>query len=158
MKYCKKCRRVIDTENDHCSCGNKLFEEIKYDCPCELISGNEASAAKAASLLTREGIPYSDVLTDKVHMMFGSVSGNHTIYVPFCFLKKSFDILVSDGITETPSYYDKLSYYDDIEWKELSPLKRNAVKILSVIAFACLVYLCIAGVDAVALFIKGLFE
>ncbi len=158
MKYCKKCKRLNFTEDTLCTCGKKLIEDVKSDVPCELICADESDAVQIASSLNKADVPFSDVLTDKVQMMFGSVSGKHTFYVPLCFYKKSIDTLASANNIEIPDYYDKILVSDDTQWEELPPLKRNIVRILSVIVFAVLVYLCVAGVDMAALFIKGLFR
>ena len=157
MKYCKKCKQLICTDDVNCTCGKILTENLQTDFPCELICTDETNAVKIASLLTKSDVPYSDILTDKVQMIWGNVSGKHTFYVPLCFLKKSVDALVSAGAMEMPPYYDKLEYYDDAQWEELSPRKRKVVKVLSVIAFVVIVYICVAGVDAAAIFIKELF-
>ena len=90
-------------------------------------------------------------------MVWGNVSGKHVFYVPFCFLKKAYDTLATAGLSELPDYYDELEYGADDDWHEMSPRKRNIVRVLSIIAFAVIVYICAAGVDAAALFIKGLF-
>ena len=157
MKYCKKCKRLSFTGDEICSCGKKLTTDPAPDVPCELIRTEETESVQVASCLTQAEIPFSDVMTDKVQMMWGNVSGKHVFYVPLCFLKKSCDAVSPLGISELPPYYDKLDYYDGAEWKEMSPLKRNIVRILSVAAFAVIVYLCIVGVDAAAAFVKGLF-
>ena len=58
----------------------------------------------------------------------------------------------------TPDFYEKLDFPDKPEWEEMPPVKRRAVQVLSAIAFIFVVYLCAAGVDAVAAFITRLFE
>ena len=157
MKYCKKCRRIASDDEKGRICSHMLSDNFEKESPCELICTDEASALSVSSSLSAEKIPFSDVLTDKVQMVWGNVSGKHVFYVPFCFLKKAYDTLATAGLSELPDYYDELEYGADDDWHEMSPRKRNIVRVLSIIAFAVIVYICAAGVDAAALFIKGLF-
>ena len=157
MKYCKKCKQIKFTDDVNCSCGKKLIENVSLDAPCELLRTDETNSVKIDSVLAKSGVPYSDVMTNKVQMLFGSVTGDHIFYVPICFLKKSIDSLVAVNAMEQPDYYDKIDLPDEPQWEELSLVKRNIVRALSIIGFAVLVYLCVAGVDTVAYFIKGLF-
>lgn len=158
MKYCKKCKRLVFTEKDVCECGKKLIDNPDTDLPCTLMTSDETSCAAVEAALTKEEIPYSDVMSDKVQPIFGAVSGQHTFYVPICFMKKAIDALVDVNVMEQPDYYYKLEISDEPVWEDMSPSKRNIVRVLSVIAFAAAVYLCVTGVDYAAAFIKGLFK
>ena len=158
MKYCKKCKQIRFTEDERCICGKKLCDEFSMDLPCELIRTDETNSVNVCSILGKADVPYSDVMINKVQMLFGSVTGDYIIYVPICFLKKSIDALVAVDSINKPDYYDKLDMQDEPQWKELSPVKRNIVRVLSIIAFAIMVYLCVTGVDTIAYYIKGLFR
>lgn len=155
MKYCKKCKRLVFNDTDICGCGKKLIDNPDAELPCELISVDETKCALIESTLTKAEIPYSDAAV-KVQMIFGAASGQHNFYVPIGFMKKAVDALAAVNAMELPKYYDELP--DKPVWEEMSPAKRNVVRVLSVLLFAAVVYICSAGVDYAAAFITGLFR
>ena len=85
----------------------------------------------------------------------GVENGNYVYYVPISFLKKAIDALVGISAMELPDYYDKLDLPDEPEWEEMSPTKRRIVKVLSVVGFMVIVYLCMAVVDIIAALVSS---
>ena len=61
----------------------------------------------------------------------------------------------SDTSFVPQDYYDKLDLPDEPEWEEMSPTKRRIVKVLSVVGFMVIVYLCMAVVDIIAALVSS---
>ncbi|MBQ5565738.1 MAG: hypothetical protein IIT42_02700 [Clostridia bacterium] len=153
MKYCSKCKKLDFSKNEKCDCGKKLIVNPEFDLPVKLIEFDEVNKGIIEQALIEADIPYSEQALSKVTPVMGVSDGRYVCFVPIGFMKKAIDALCGVSAMESPEYYDKLLLPENPEWKEMSPLKRKVVKFLSVIGFALLVYLCVAGVDIiVALF------
>ncbi len=149
MKYCSRCRKIYFSENV-CSCGKKLSEKIDLNQPVRLIAVDEVNKGIVENTLIKEKIPFSESVVSKVTPMMGVEDGKYVYFVPISFLKKAIDALNGVSAMDIPDYYEKLDLPDEPEWEEMSPFKRNAVRILSVIGFIIIVFLCVSAVDLIA--------
>ena len=153
MKYCSKCKKIEFSENKNCDCGKKFTSKIDLNQPVKLIAAQESNKNIIEHTLVKAKIPYSEQVVSKFSPVMGVEDGSYVYYVPLSFFKKGIDALSGVSAMEIPDYYDKLDLPDEPEWKEMSPAKRRAVKILSVIGFIVVVYLCVAAVDLLANFL-----
>ncbi len=156
MKYCSKCKKLVFSDDTKCECKGKLTEKIDLNMPVQLTAVSDVNKEIVKSALCKGKIPYSTTTVSKITPVLGVEDGFEVFYVPISFLKKGIDALVGVSAMEIPDYYDKLDLPDDPEWEEMSPFKRNAVRVLSAIGFIVLVWICVAGVDFVANLIVSL--
>ena len=159
IKYCKKCKKLVFGDTQICECGKKLSGNAKSDDIVYVCDIKEFDKELVENALTKKDIPYSVTISkNKTESMWGMIKGDHCVFVPAGFLKSTIDALEGTVFDEKPDFYEKLDFPDKPEWEEMPPVKRRAVQVLSAIAFIFVVYLCAAGVDAVAAFITRLFE
>ena len=160
MKYCSKCKKIVFSEDNSCECGKKLLKDNKIDFnqPVQLIAVDEVNKDIVEHTLVKEKIPYSERVVSKVMPVLGVENGQHIYYVPISFLKKAIDALNGVSAMEKPDYYGSLDLPEEPEWEEMSPVKRNAVRVLSAIGFIVLVFICVAGVDLIANFLTSFFK
>lgn len=161
MKYCSKCKKLIFSDDIKCSCGKKLTENPNDDVPVVLIVAESVDKERIKASLDDSDIPYSmQIQNDRTNVT--SVPGIETaayrFLVPLGFYKKAVDVLVGISAMELPEHYDDILTTDEPEWEEMSPTKRNVVRILSALGFIILVWLCVAGVDLIAELITSLFK
>lgn len=153
MKYCSKCKKLVFSDDEKCTCGKKLTDKIENDLPLCLVSANGVDKDRIKALLDENGIPNSMQFAkrqSKVTSVPGIETAEYTFYVPLGFYKKSIDLLVGTSDMELPDNYDLIPESDESQWEEMSPFKRNAVRLLSGLGFIVLVWLCVAGVDFIA--------
>lgn len=153
MQYCSKCKKIEFSENKKCDCGKKFASKIDLNQPVKLITVDKVNKGIVEQTLVKAKIPYSEQVVSKISPVMGVADGSYIYYVPISFFKKGIDALSSVSAMEIPEYYEKLDLPDEPEWKEMSPTKRRIVKILSIVGFIVVVYLCVAAVDLLANFL-----
>lgn len=161
MKYCSKCKKLFSNQDNTCLCGNKLTDKLKNDTPVLLITSTNTEKDRISAILDDEKLPYSiQIKSDKTNVTSvpGFDTASYNFYVPYGFYKKSLELAAAVSSVQLPDYYDKLPVAEDQEWTEMSPAKRNIVRVLSAIAFAAGVWLAVTGVDVIAAFIKNIFK
>lgn len=161
MKYCSRCKRLFADDTDTCQCGRKLTNKVQSDTPILLIAADGVEKDRLSALLDDEKLPYSVQIKEEpgnVTSVPGFETAEYNIYVPFGFYKRSIDALSGAVSMQLPEYYDSLPDGESSEWTEMSPTKRNIIRLLSAIAFAAVVWLVVTGVDVIAAFITGLFR
>lgn len=163
IKYCPRCKKIYDTENDKCrECGKTLVEKPAGESPVCLITtgGFELERIKAA--LEGEGIPCS------VHEAKGNVNikilndgdnGENIIMIPLAAYNHACDVLIGIGAMKPED--NTLTVPDDIKIEnpdnEMSSRKRFWVRVASIILFIIVVWLAITATDAGITLIKKLF-
>ena len=155
MNYCPKCKKIDFSDNSTCSCGKKYQTITDYTQPVKLLAADDVNKGIIEQTLEKENIPYSQQAVSRITPIMGVENGNYVYYVPISFLKKAIDALVGISAMELPDYYDKLDLPDEPEWEEMSPTKRRIVKVLSVVGFMVIVYLCMAVVDIIAALVSS---
>lgn len=158
MKYCSKCKRVFFTDNERCECGKKFRKKYDNDSPVALIADNGEKREAIAECLFKADIPYSITETSGYSASIGRIGRDALFTIPLAFLKKGLDALEKAGLAEKPEWYDKLDLPDDPQWEEMPEGKRIVVKIVSILAFLVMIYLCVAGVDLIAAYVMDLFK
>ena len=161
MKYCSKCKEIFLTDKAVCKCGKKLTDKITEETPVLLTTVTVSEKDRFSALLDDQKLPYSVQIKEDnnaVTSVPGFETADYNIYVPFGFFKKSINVLAGASSIEVPEYYDKLPETSVKEWTDMSPAKRNAVRLLSAIAFAFAVWLAVTGVDVIVAFVTGLFK
>lgn len=160
LKYCPKCKKLFSEKGDTCLCGIRLTDKLKNDTPVLLITSTNIEKDRISAILDDEKLPYSIQIKDdksNVTSVPGFDTASYNFYVPYGFYKKSLDLVAAVSSVHLPDYYDKLPVIEDQEWTEMSPAKRNTVRLLSALAFAAVVWLAVTGVDVIAAFIKNFF-
>lgn len=161
MKYCSKCKKIIFSDDNRCSCGKKLVDNPDGNSPVKLIVAATFDKDRIKAALDDSDIPYSMQIEknrSNVTSVPGIETAEYSFFVPLGLYKKAIDTLVGISATELPDYYDKIEDSGEFEWEEMSPKKRNLVRFLSAIGFIILIWLCVAGVDFVAEVLIGLFK
>ena len=155
MKYCARCKIISFSEEEKCECGKHFAKKYDLDAPVVLIRANGGERGAVEKLLIGADIPYSVSEDPAYSPSIGRISSAAAYLVPLGFLKKGIDALSEGGIMTRPEWYDKLDMPDHYEWHEMPAGKRTVVRIASLLIFAILIWLCVAGVDIIAqLFVK----
>ena len=165
MKYCKKCKRVYQDEQEYCtSCRSRkpLLPLTDSSTPVYLTSADGFERERIQTALTDKGIPNDSVIVEE-DIMPASVKGYSSswrdILVPYSAYDKAYDICVGIGAVKLEGE-EKIIDEDPPaeEFEDMPPAKRTTVKILSAILFIIVAALIIFGTDAITGFIKGLFH
>lgn len=165
MKYCKKCKRVYQDEQEYCtSCRSRkpLLPLTDSSTPVYLTSADGFERERIQTALTDNGIPNDSVIVEE-DIMPASVKGYSSswcdILVPYSAYDKAYDICVGIGAVKLEGE-EKIIDEDPPaeEFEDMPPAKRTTVKILSAILFIIVAALIIFGTDAITGFIKGLFH
>lgn len=154
MKYCKNCKRVSFTEDERCVCGKRFAKSFDNSDPAELITAEPSKQEDIERCLSKAEIPYSVQDRSGYSPSVGKLQGDIIIMVPISFLKKAIGVLEENGFTEKPEWFDKLPDGEPM-WEEMPEGKARAVRILSIIGFLIVIYLCVAGVDYIANLLFG---
>ncbi len=150
MKYCAECKKVYFTDEERCECGSKFRKELDLEAPTELICVERGKSADIERCLVKAKIPYSINDGSLYSPSIGKITGAVSFLVPLSFLKKGIGALLDVGLMQKPDWYEKLDLPDEPEWEEMPKGKRTAVRIISVLVFMIIIYLCVAGVDLIA--------
>lgn len=165
MKYCKKCKRVYQDEQEYCtSCRSRkpLLPLTDSSTPVYLTSADGFERERIQTALTDNGIPNDSVIVEE-DIMPASVKGYSSswrdILVPYSAYDKAYDICVGIGAVKLEGEEKIIDEEPPAEeFEDMPPAKRTTVKILSAILFIIVAALIIFGTDAITGFIKGLFH
>lgn len=165
MKYCKKCKRVYQDEQEYCtSCRSQkpLLPLTDSSTPVYLTSADGFERERIQTALTDNGIPNDSVIVEE-DIMPASVKGYSSswrdILVPYSAYDKAYDICVGIGAVKLEGEEKIIDEeLPEEEFEDMPPAKRTTVKILSAILFIIVAALIIFGTDAITGFIKGLFH
>ena len=165
MKYCKKCKRVYQDEQEYCtSCRSRkpLLPLTDSSTPVYLTSADGFERERIQTALTDNGIPNDSVIIEE-DIMPASVKGYSSswrdILVPYSAYDKAYDICVGIGAVKLEGEEKIIDEEPPAEeFEDMPPAKRTTVKILSAILFIIVAALIIFGTDAITGFIKGLFH
>ena len=163
IKYCFRCKKIYDTENNICSeCGKKLVEHPAGESPVAIITtgGFELERVKAA--LEDEGIPCSvQEARGNVNMKIlnNADNGENIIMIPLAAYNHACDVLIGIGAMKPQD--NTLTVPDDIKIEntdeEMSPRKRFWVRAGSIVLFIIVVWLAITATDIGISLVKKLF-
>lgn len=186
MKYCSHCCTLFVSGAVCPDCSRPLVKDIKDNDPVCVISADGFERERIIAALSDAGIPCVEHMEKKEHnpdVIMGNAAARVKIEVPYCAYEKAKDILIGIGAIKTnaeildeqtdvndnavpqeKAYEVKHKSKDEEilkqsveEFEEMSPLKRNVVRIVSALLFVALVALVVFGVDFIANLIKGLF-
>ncbi len=167
MKYCEKCKSLINEEIDTCpKCDVVLTEAENESVVCiATVKGRSVSLIEPA--LKEEGIPCAfknaEGETYNTYNVAVSAESDFKLLVPYEFYTKAFNICLGMGITEET---DRLVAETDVDedeahetynetFERVNGVKKRTWTVVWVILFIVLACLAVWGVDAVAYLIKS---
>ncbi len=149
MKYCSDCKKIYFTENEKCECGKRFSKKLDSNAPIEVICVSSEKRGEAEQCLINAEIPYSVQDRSGYSPSVGKIQGDVAYLVPLSFLKTAIEVLSENGLLEKPEWYSQLPDSAP-EWEEMPEGKARAIRIVSIIGFLVLIYICVAGVDYLA--------
>lgn len=170
MRYCPNCQRVEEQDVERCPvCRKQMKRKIEDTDPVFLMETSILESERIEAALEDEGIPYAS-RTPKKEPSATIVTGNKNagiyLYVPFEVYEKAKDVVIGIGalrteeetqvIMENTESKDEKKEKAQDEFTQMSPGKRLAVRIVSVILFILVVWAVVAGTDFIMNLIKGL--
>ena len=157
MKYCNSCKSVSFSEGERCGCGKRFAKKFENDVPVKLVDVDSTKSEQTERCLSKAEIPYSMIDNSGYSPAVGKLQGDITFLVPISFLKTAISVMSDSGLMEKPEWFEKLPESEPI-WEEMPEGKARAVRILSIIGFLFLIYLCVAGVDYITNVIFGFLQ
>ena len=170
MKYCKKCNRMYNDNEEKCTlCKKPLYDIEDSNTPVYLLSASGFELQRVMSALEDGGIP-CDNFRNKNSASADAVTGFDTsdyyIAVPYSAYEKAYDICVGIGaikddeaeiIDEDIQYSDENIKSVDEQFEEMSGAKRTTVRVVSAILLLIIFAGAIFATDYIMQLIKGLF-
>lgn len=159
ISYCGKCKQIfLKADGQRCECGGKFSRKFDIDSPVEIVRVNSAQRNDVERILSKAEIPYSVSEDSGYSPAIGKISGGAALLVPLCFVKKAAHALGDGGLISEPGKYDDIGLPDDPEneWEEMPEGKARVIRVLAILGFLVLIYLCVAGVDLIAAWFGGI--
>lgn len=169
MKYCKKCNRMFNDNEEKCSlCKKPLYEIEDNNTPVYLLSASGFELQRVMSALEDSGIPCSNFRNKRsvsADAITGFDTSDYYIAVPYSAYEKAYDICVGIGaINEDAEIVDEdIPYSDeniksvDEQFEEMSGVKRTTVRVVSAILLLVIFAGAIYATDYIMQLIKALF-
>lgn len=164
MKYCRKCKRLLEDSRQECDCGAKTLssDQPKSNDPVYLTTAHGFELDRLESALEDGKIPYEIRPVKKasigVPVISGATNSDTDILVPFSKIGNAEDIVIGISASEFPGEaIDPGSQTQTAEPEEMSGGKRLAVQIISVAMLLALIAAVVFATDFVTGWIKGLF-
>ena len=163
IKYCSRCKKIFDTENDKCQkCGKNLIEKPAGESPVCIITPGGFELERIKSALESEGIPcVIKEAEGNVNMKILNEGdlGENNIIVPLAAYNHACDVLIGIGAMKPED--NTLTVPEDIKIDDLdqdmSPRKRFWVRLASIVLFIIIVWIVITATDAGIALFKNLF-
>lgn len=163
IKYCSRCKKIFDTENDKCQkCGKNLIEKPAGESPVCIITTGGFELERIKSALESEGIPcVIKEAEGNVNMKILNEGdlGENNIIVPLAAYNHACDVLIGIGAMKPED--NTLTVPEDIKIDDLdqdmSPRKRFWVRLASIVLFIIIVWIVITATDAGIALFKNLF-
>ena len=167
MRYCTKCRRLIEDDNEQkCSvCGRKTISDPSHYSPVKIVTANGFELERIRASLDDADIPYSYQETYRdagIQILNSAPPENCDVFVPLSAYRDASDVLIGIGalsegdaakIDEQTANKAKKAAEDE----ELPPRKARMIRILSGIGFLLLLALVVWLTDFLFDFVKALF-
>ncbi len=162
MKYCPKCKRLYNDEDELCSreeCKHKRLEPVEDETTSVyLCTGDLVERDRVQTALKDSGIPSVFVrrmVSANSQLVTGVDYDGFDILVPFELYEKAFDVAVGIGAITLDE--EEKNVPEPLPIEEMSRTKRTWVRVLSafllILVFAGVIF----GVDAIMNAIKSLF-
>lgn len=162
MKYCPKCKRLYNDNDEVCSeCKTRLTDITDNLTAVYLLSASGFELQRIKAAFEDSGIPCE--CSAKKHSysadaVTGYDSAEYDILVPFSAYERAYDTCVGIGAIklENEEILDEPVEYKE-EYQQMSKKKRVTVKVVSAFLFLLLVAAVIYGTDFITGIIKNLF-
>lgn len=172
MKYCKVCKRLCFGDSmPFDGCKHKLREIEDINEPVRLCITGGTERAMLTGMLKDAEIPYVEENIQPQGVANEIVTGydvklsNISIVVPFSALPKASELLsaietlnneIEPHMDEIKAAIEKLKAEKE-EAKQMKPVLRTTIKVITALLFLAAVALVVFGTDAITSWIKGLF-
>ena len=172
MKYCKICKRLcFDETLPFDGCKHKLRELEDVNEPVRLCIAGGTERALLTGMLTDAEIPFVEENVQPQGVANEIVTGydvklsNISIVVPFSSLPKASELLSNIGtlVNEIEPHMDEIKAEiqrlnaEKEEAKQMNPVLRTTIKVITALVFLALVAVAVFGTDALTGWIKSLF-
>ena len=173
MKYCKVCKALCFGETlPFDGCKHKLTEIKDINEPVRLCVVGGTERAMLTGMLKDAEIPFLEENVQPQGVANELVTGydvklsNISVIVPFSALPKASELLstietVNNGIEphldQIEAEITRLRTAEN-EAKQMNPVLKTTVKVITALVFLALIALAVFGTDALTGFIKGLFH
>ncbi len=155
MLYCKKCKHLFEDNKKTCKCKDKFLSNMppNADEPIFLVTVDSYDYDRIQAALDDASIPYQTKFVDKssgtLPVISGKTNSDMNIFVPYEFLEKAEDIC--KGIIIDDEEKSKINI------QELDTRKNKFVRFISFVLFLIMIWIVVAGTDAIMLWLKSLF-
>ncbi len=169
MKYCPKCKRMYNDEENRCAredCKGKALKPVEDETESVyLCSGDVIERDRVQAALSDSGIPSVYVrhsVTANSQVVTGQDFDGFDILVPYELYEKAYEVAVGIGAIKLDG--EKIIEDDNTETVEPHPLeemsrsKRTTVRVVSAILLIIVVALVIYGTDFITKLIGELFK
>lgn len=168
MRYCPKCQRVCEKEDEQCPfCKGRLKSQVGKQDPVFLIDSYGFDLDRIRAALEDEHIPFVERFKKKERSADALTGKNDAVvnlYVLYETLEKARDTLIGIGVLEPPfeikeqsQETEKTKELIQKDEEEMSTKSRLFWRVISIVLFIVTVWAVVAGIDFVTALVKGLF-